>query len=999
MWPDYNIHTRFGGGSAWETIDCKELGTMAALVKGGLRRRIGRGPLWPAGAIAMAIAMVLSPVGAMALVTPVVERAPVLEERPGMLLGELLSDIDGFFTENLGQLDESIKYYCIGNPISIAFGTSCIMYDVGSDDNEIGVMFRVTFAGANRVNPVGIMEATHRCNFFLGDDPLRWMTGAHNYKEVIYKELYDDVDLRFSLDGEGLKYGFVVRPGADPSTIKMDFEGIAGLEIGGADELIIKTLVGNIRDRAPVSFQEETLVPTSFHVYGPTEVGFSLSDYDPGSPILIDPGINFSTYLGGASNELGVKACLDGEHNIIVMCDTNSTDFPVTIGAYQMQTAGKRDIVVTKVDANCSSVLFSTYLGGSNDDASQGIVLTSTGQILLTGSTKSTDFPVTDGVVQDRSKSGPTYDDVFIAQLDASGDLLRFSTYLGGSSSDIPRDILVDSNDDIYVGGRVTSNDFPTVSGSYDTSANNGMDVFITKMNANATKLMYSSYLGGSDSDFGILQAVDPEGCAILAGGTWSTDFPTTFGAYDTTSNGGMEGFVTKMNPQGTSLVFSTYLGGSGGDVIETNIVIDENGSLIGGGNTGSSNLPITSGAYDSSLSVAQDGFLFMLDSTGKNLLYCSYFGGDGSDCFESLALPPNGPLYFSGTTSSTDLPTTQDAAFEDPVGKNDYFIGLLDINSTDLDFCTYLGGSEVEQGYSSHVLPDTTGLYFVGGSNSTDYPTTTGAYDVSANGGNDIVITKLDEGPSFNGTPPSPPVNLTVTAGIRQLSLAWDPPLSTGGMNVKGYRIFRGNDEQNLYQLGAVGPQERTYLDGPLVTGVRFYYAVSAFNYYGQGNLSTIVSNITYGRPRSPLDISATAGCENATVRWTPPFDTGGLPILGYKLYRGLATTSMVLLRDLGEVQEFLDEGLENGRSYLYQVHAVNAMGDGDNSTLISATPRGPPSSPQYFSVTARSGDVAVACPPAQWWRPDCGIQRPQRTDPAGPIGPRYGRLVGRHL
>jgi len=322
-------------------------------------------------------------------------------------------------------------------------------------------------------------------------------------------------------------------------------------------------------------------------------------------------GLVYSTYLGGSGDDNGTSIGVDAAGNAYVMGGTSSTNFPTTAGAFQRTFGGGiSDAFVTKLNPAGSGLVYSTYLGGSGSEGGFGIAVDAGGNAYVTGHTGSTNFPTTTGAFQTSFGGGGF--DAFVTKLNSTGSALVYSTYLGSSGTDNGNGIAVDAAGNAYVTGDTTSANFPTTTGAFQTTFRGGFDdAFVTKLNSTGSALVYSTYLGGSSTDNGTSIAVDAVGNAYVTGGTFSTNFPTTTGAFQTTLSGLEDAFVTKLNPLGTGLVYSTYLGGSGSDVgdgITVDALPTPNAYVTGF--TDSTNFPTTAGAFQTTLGGGEDAFV-----------------------------------------------------------------------------------------------------------------------------------------------------------------------------------------------------------------------------------------------------------------------------------------------------------------------------------------------------------------------------------------------------
>jgi Tol biopolymer transport system component len=406
-------------------------------------------------------------------------------------------------------------------------------------------------------------------------------------------------------------------------------------------------------------------------------------------------------------------------------------------------------------------LVYSILLGREKGDIGYDIAVDASGCAYITGWTKSPDFPTTTGAY-DTSHNGHT--DVFVTKLSPDGRTLRYSTFLGGRDSEGGKAIAVDASGCAYITGLTESPDFPTTPGAYNTSYNGGgdypYDAFFTKLSPDGRTLLYSTFLGGSSADVGLAIAVDASGCAYITGGTESPNFPTTPGAYDPSYNGNGDVFVTKLSPDGRTLLYSTFLGGSSADVALA-IAVDASGCAYITGYTSSSDFPTTPGAYDTSYNGGlRDAFVTKLSPDGSTLRYSTFLGGSKEEGGISegidIAVDANGCAYITGVTLSPDFPTTPGAYDPSYNGDADAFVTKLSPDGSTLRYSTFLGGSKEEGGISEgiDIAVDAKGIdiavdasgcaYITGYTESPDFPTTPGAYDPSYNGDADAFVTKL---------------------------------------------------------------------------------------------------------------------------------------------------------------------------------------------------------------------------------------------------------------
>ncbi len=460
-------------------------------------------------------------------------------------------------------------------------------------------LVRMRLIGASaRVAVSGVDELPGRSNYFIGNNPQKWHTNVANYAKVKYTNVYSGIDLLYYGNKAGqFEYDFRVAPGADASQIQLSFAGADRVRVDASTGDLVLELDGNeIRIHKPAVYQpivttvaggwgSEGAIPRpdgAFILTG-NLVTFRVAGYDHNRPLVIDPVLNYSTYLGGSCSDQAAGIAVDSTGSAYVTGYTCSEDFP-TANALQATNNGGYDAFVTKLNPQGSALVYSTFLGGSNTEEASGIAIDSTGNAYLTGYTSSTDFP-TVNPLQDTNKAavadvGGT---VYLAKLNASGSALVYSTYLGGSIDDLSEGIAVDASGNVYLTGWTNSGDFPTTADAFDVidqaddcqpAPTVGMcaTVFVSKVNAAGSALVYSTYLGGSSQTLAYGIAADSSGSACITGATTSTDFPTVdpvqanyAGTGVSASNDG-DAFITKLSPTGSAFVYSTYLGGSSQD-------------------------------------------------------------------------------------------------------------------------------------------------------------------------------------------------------------------------------------------------------------------------------------------------------------------------------------------------------------------------------------------------------------------------------------------------
>ncbi|HJT23468.1 MAG TPA: SBBP repeat-containing protein, partial [bacterium] len=611
----------------------------------------------------------------------------------------------------------------------------------------------------------GMDRMEGRANYFIGKDPAKWRTNVPMYGKVTAKNVYPGIDMVYYGNQRHLEYDFVVAPGADPKLIHMAYEGPQGARVDGEGNLVMGGRDGKILFRAPLIYQKtadgKRRILGRYVLRDGRNIGFEVASYDAKRPLVIDPVLDYSTYLGGSGDDEAYAIAVDSGGNAYVTGKTASTNFPTTSGVFQPAYGGSpQDAFVAKINPTGTGLVYATYLGGTTGDQGNGIAVDSSGNVYLTGFTAGGGFPTTSGAYQ-TVYGGGTHN-VFVTKLASTGASLLFSTYLGGNGNDVGRGIAADSSGNVYLSGDTTSTNFPTV-GAYQTALAGVTNVFVTKMASTGASLLYSTYLGGNGSELGPGLALDSSNNIYVVGNTSSTNFPTTSGALQTTLKGTTNGFVSKINPASTgtaSLVYSTYLGGTGSDKANK-VAVDSSGNAYVVGSTTSTNFPTTAGAYQTTYSGTNKAFIAKLAALGNSLVYSTYLGGSGADFGNRIAINGNGYAYIAGYTNSTNFPTTSGAYQTTLVSgaTDNVFVTALNPAGNGLLYSSYLGGGTDDQG--DGVAVDTAGsVYVTGLTGSTNFPTTLGAYQTANAGTTDIFVAKFDVSDFYTMTPTSTPTN-----------------------------------------------------------------------------------------------------------------------------------------------------------------------------------------------------------------------------------------------
>jgi hypothetical protein len=662
------------------------------------------------------------------------------------------------FIQNQGQIDPSVKYYQRGKGYVAYFTRDGIVFALQSVEGEQGRLrrevLRMTLAGMNpEAELVALDPQEHTVNYLRGSDSSQWRTRIPTYRTVRYREVYPGIDLVFYGRDGALEYDFVVKPGADPGEIRVAYSGARELRLNpGADLVIELPGGGELVQKKPLLHQEIGGVKVrregafALQRDAPFVCRFEVASYDSGHALIIDPVMVYSTFLGGSFDDHTARVAVDAAGQAYVTGVTASDDFPVE-SAFQDTRAASADAFVAKLSADGASLIYSTYLGGSSDDSGHGIAVDQTGHAYVIGKTRSTDFPTTPGVLQ-ATLNG--FEDAFVAKLSADGASLVYSTYLGGSSVDVGLGIALDPMERVHVTGYTDSDDFRIVPGAPQSTRRGSYDVFVARLNDDATALSSSTYLGGSGSDMPRSIAVDHFAAVHLVGDALSLDFPTTQMALQPSKpGGGSDGFVAKLGPSGTFWVYVTYLGGTDNDWAN-GVAASPAGETFVAGSTSSSDFPTTPGALYTAIQGGTDAYVAKLSVDGASMLYSTYLGGEGNDYGLAIAVTRSGRAVVTGETRSFGFPLTPDALQSAKLGLADGFVSILDASGASLAYSTYLGGNNpslmpVERGHGVAVH-GTGAIYVSGETPSPDFPTTPGAFQTTLGGLHDAFVTQLSD-------------------------------------------------------------------------------------------------------------------------------------------------------------------------------------------------------------------------------------------------------------
>ena len=702
------------------------------------------------------------------------------------------------FESNQGQTDSRVKFLARGSGYGLFLTANeavLKLQNFSASGGDSVLQMKIGHANT-RAEVSGEDQLPGKSNYLIGNDPSRWHTGVSQFGRVRYREIYPGIDLVYYGHHGSLEYDFVVAPGADPGKVALNFAGADQIQLNAAGDLVLSVPAGAVSLHAPRVYQkvgqEERSVSGAFVLLAQNEVGFRIGDYDRSRELIIDPTLAYSTYLGGTGSQGCVTVsgttvlncptiAVDNGFQFYIAGSTTSIDFPLTPGTplpFQGALKGTTDAFVTKFNTSGSTIIFSTYLGGTGVDTAAGIAVDSGFNVYVAGTTDSADFPITPGsAYQTAPKSAGNH--VFLTQLKSDGSALLYSTYLSGSGVDVATGVAVDTKLNAYVTGTTTSTDFPTAPtpGSFQSKPLAQNQFFATVISTSTTltglqSLVYSTYFGGGSPANGVAIgggiAVDAAGNFYITGGTNfvhtgnpATDFPI-LNAFQSTLLGATDAFIAKINPTaapGAQLLYCTYLGGTvdGANnpavTVGTGVAIDAAFNTYVTGSTTATNvlLPTNIVAFQSQNNGGTDAFVAKVGnpvsgSTVFPLNYFSYLGGSGTDVGFSIAADSVQSVHVTGSTTSTDLHVAN-AIQNANGGGTDAFVALLSTTTstgigTQGQYLTYLGGTGEDRG--TGVAVDANGItYLTGDTSSPNFPLAN-AFQGTLKGTSDVFATKI---------------------------------------------------------------------------------------------------------------------------------------------------------------------------------------------------------------------------------------------------------------
>ena len=757
--------------------------------------RPGRGPHMITKScllVALLAALVTAPVqglsSANATVTPriPINSGGVKDCEP---LNKLYGNLPLQFEPNQGQADPRFDFVTRGAGYGLSLSAAEAVFVLNRKQAANGLALSaltMKMAGANRrARPSATGSLPGRINYLIGNDPRKYQQGISTYSQVRYTNVYPGVDVVYYSKHHQLEYDFIVAPGAKAGAITLQIEGADAIRIDDNRDLVISIGDEVIRFERPSLYQkvnDQRLEITGQYILkGQGRVAFSIGEYNHSLPLVIDPVLSYSSFLGGSGADAGNDIKLDSAGNIYITGGTTSPEFPHKGNISQK---GSFDVFVTKLNPSGTSLIFSTFIGAAGNDSSLSIALDGSNNVFVSGVTDSPDYPTTVGAFQGTLGSNQS---AMVTKLNAAGDTILYSTYLGGSGRiNNGARMTVDPAGDIYLAGSTYSTSFPTTSNAFQPTVNpftgtnflSATDAFVARIHpagAGAADLVYSSYLGGNlgDGDGGINITLDAGGFVYIIGSTESTDFPTTPDALQpspTTTDPAIrngkdirDAFFVKMDLRASGaagMIYSTYIGGTGNES-GTSIAVDRLNNVYLTGITNSTDFPVSRNAMQVSNSGGIDAYVMKVNPSRAGtagLIYATYLGGSADDSGKALAVDGVGNVYLTGETRSTNLPVTV-GAFQPSIGGvsdvfsapgGDAFVAKLNAAGTALVYFTYLGGSGGDSA-NAITIDSKANAYLTGYTFSVNFPLTSNALQSTQAGQFDAFVARINNPSSFS--------------------------------------------------------------------------------------------------------------------------------------------------------------------------------------------------------------------------------------------------------
>jgi len=653
------------------------------------------------------------------------------------------------WVKNSGQWDADILYVAPTFSGNVIINQAKEIIYALPVDSTSGYVLKERFVGKTILHkqeiPFGEKKNASVFNYFIGNEPSSWRRNVPTYELLNLGEIWEGVDLKLNAFNNNVEKLFYVKPYTHPQSIQIAIDGAEKLKVSPNGNLMVFTPAGKLSYSAPVAYQwingEKHFAKAKYTLNEPGKntYSFLVEDYNPKYELIIDP-LLASTFMGDGGNDWGNAIAVDESGNVFITGYSWSGNFPTTAGSFDESFNGVKEAYVSKLSNDLSTLLVSTFIGGSSWDNGLSIVVESTGDVIITGATGSTNFPIA-GNAYDNTHNGGS-NDVFVCKLDNDLSSIIVSTFIGGGGDDYGYDLTLDNAGNVFVTGRTESTDYPA-NGGYDNTFNGGFeDVFVSKLNNGLSALLASTYIGGSTDEGADAIVTDDAGNVFISGFTYSDDFPFAGMPFDSIHNGSGDIFIAKFNNNLSILSAATFIGGSNFEESHA-ITLDSAQNVFIAGYTGSFEYPSTTGVYDNTFNGNHDAIITKLDNDLTNIIASTFIGGaDDDDCY-GLVIEGAENVFITGISFSGDYPVTANAFDDTHNGRRDIFVSRFSFDLSELLESTYIGGHDND--WALDLAIDDAGSVFVGGGTySNDFPIEGSPYDDSFNGGEDVIIAKI---------------------------------------------------------------------------------------------------------------------------------------------------------------------------------------------------------------------------------------------------------------
>lgn len=867
------------------------------------------------------------------------QKTPDLKEAQGLLH----KNNKQFFIENKGQWPDEVLFMTKTNGMDAWITKTGVVYDFyqliekektselalekeqQTFKDKKGHVIKFNLLQCNKnIIPEGHDKQDAYYNYFIGNDKSKWASFVGLYNEVVIKNIYNGIDIRYYFDEGSLRYDYIVHPGANPKQIQFNMEGANQISLNNAGEIIINTTIGETKQTELYSYQninnKKQAIQSFFKKLNPQTFAVALGTYDNSKLLIIDPLV-YSTFIGGISDDYGIGIKADAFNAVYVSGYTNSTNYPTISGAYSMVKYNYYDAFVTKLNSNLNTLTYSTFIGGANDDILFDLTIDTSLNVYITGSTRSSNYPTTVNAYDTSFNNTISYEDVFITKLNPSGSALVFSSFLGGSLADKSKRIILDKERNIYIAGYTQSTNFPKTAGAFTNSYNNS-NLFITKLAASGNNLIFSTTLTtissglftGNNTYYGDL-AIDDSSYIYVATNGASNLLPSP--GINNNFGPGNHISLLKLNPSCTTPLYLTQFGGTSQttDIVAA-IAVDQSqnvyvtGTNLPGG-TGINTFPTTPGAFSRTNTGGYDVFVTKFNQTG-GMVYSTLFGGPAQDYVSEINIDENNNAIICGFLSLYSgavppiFPTTSnafDTSFNGTDYREDGFVTILNETGSALLYSSYIGGYSSDYNYDL-CYTNNASILVTGSTNSPNFPTTPGTFRTTISSNySDAFVFKINKCPfSLNQHPISQTittnnsVSFNVIASSPTTTFQWQQNAGSGFVNLSNAGVYSGVNTNTL-SINSVNFSKNNYQYRCLATdsgcSINSLHAKLLVNCLFNITRQPTNQNINIGTNAS---FSLAASSSTANFQWQQNNGYGFVDISNNSLFSGVNDDTLII-------------------------------------------------------------------------------------------------------